>query len=89
MRGKRAILVYGGQAAPILKLLEDPTDGEATAKLPVLTGVTVPNRKPIRRSENVCLAGDRGPAKGRKERARVNVARISPAREVEWQDHHS
>jgi len=35
VRGKRTIMLYGGQAGSILKLLDDLTDDEIAAKLPV------------------------------------------------------
>ena len=35
MRGKRTVLVYGGDRGTVLKLLDDLTDDEVSAKLPV------------------------------------------------------
>jgi hypothetical protein len=35
MRGRRTILVYGGQANSVLKLLDDLCEAEIAAKLPV------------------------------------------------------
>ena len=34
-RGRRRIVVYGGSRGPSAKLLDDLTDGEISAKLPV------------------------------------------------------
>ena len=38
MRGKRTVLVYGGGRGAVLKLLDDLTDDEVSAKLPVQLG---------------------------------------------------
>ncbi|MEY9194806.1 hypothetical protein ABIF96_008466 [Bradyrhizobium ottawaense] len=35
MRGRRTVLVYAGQSGAVLKLLDDLTEAEIVAKLPV------------------------------------------------------
>jgi hypothetical protein len=35
MRGRRTVLVYAGQRGTVLKLLDDLTEAEIAAKLPV------------------------------------------------------